>query len=435
MTFQRHAAVAAVTGFLVAAGLTAHAEEPRVTVALDGASLVEVAGALTRATGVKHRAEGVEAATRKFALFCREATGAATRRAVGKASGWEWRTRERDGVREYILPKPLSLTAVEQRLRARDLAAYLAAIQEGARVARDPKGKLDPNSAIGFQLTSDDYRFLFRALSFLPANAWGVLAAGRPLTGAPKAWPPEFADVVTAGLRGPNSPRDSWPRPADSLSLVLARDSTGRPLSLDFTHSRGKLVYHRRHLAPMSLLARDEERPAAPSPERLREVLEREPRLHQRLSAMKNPEWPKPPEEPTFVGWQLRDVHRRSNWPLVAMVYPEMEATTQPISFNKRPFDPPKIAGRTLWQTLNQIGDYTRYDWDLVDGWVVLQYRDWFWEAARRPEPAKTRPRRSAPPPTAPVSRWRAPPGVSFSSAASARLEAARLSRASQRDL
>ena len=93
--------------------------------------------------------------------------------------------------------------------------------------------------------------------------------------------------------------------------------------------------------------------------------------------------WPAP--QPTYVGWQLRDISQRTDYPIVADVYREMERTTQPLSFRKPPFESPEFGGKSLFRALQQVVSEARYHWTLKDGWVTLRYRDWYWEPLRRP--------------------------------------------------
>lgn len=359
--------------------------ETTVTLALDNVTLKSLVNELTSKSGVKHQVIGREAEQQRVAVFCKDQPVAAVRAALTETIGWEWVSEANDGQVRYTLIKGVRLRNLERSLRAGEQQRYLEIVHATIQKARKPEEAENSGGALDLQARDSRTAGLLQALGELPAEMLESLVGGKQFSGPTSNWPTGFTTRVSQWSKESGSTPEGIVRPGDRFRLSVPKDQSGRPLWVQFTHARGK-----RELAEMRLAlaewARDEEiSPLAPSRNRLAELVRENPSLGKPLDSVSSPKWPAPPEHPTFVGWQLRDLSRRTAFPLIADVYPEMERTTQSISFNKPPFELQSTSGRGLYQVLNRIGQYSRYHWDVQNGWVIMRFRDWYWEPLRQP--------------------------------------------------
>lgn len=100
-------------------------------------------------------------------------------------------------------------------------------------------------------------------------------------------------------------------------------------------------------------------------------------------------EWPEPPApKPSYIGWVLRDLARRIPEPIVADCYPEAEAEQSVTPLSKPPWQSPQNDGKNLESVLSGLSNTQGYNSRVEKGWLLLRYREAYWEA-NRPETPK----------------------------------------------
>jgi hypothetical protein len=354
-----------------------------ISLAVDNEPVKGVLAELTRQSGIVHRSVGPEADHQKLAVFCNDQPVEGVRQALAEALQWEWTAAERDRRKVYTFTKGLRLRDLERSLRRRELQSYVDVVRTAVAKASSPTASFDQGNALDLQAQAKATAGLIRALGALPADGIARLVAGEAMSGMPNAWPKDFVNHVDRWSRESGGTSDGHLRAGDILQLRVPRDGMGRPLWIEFRHRRGSFDLAEMRLALASWVRDESAERLDPDAAGLRKILEKHPEIGRPLKSLPDPVWPAPPAKPTYVGWRLRDISRRTDFPIAAAVYPEMEGTVQPLSLCKPPFDAPKVSSKSLTRALNDLGSHARYHWTVSSGWVVMRYRDWYWEPLR----------------------------------------------------
>ncbi len=364
----------------------ASAAEAPVTLEADGLSLVDLARELTRQSGVTHRATGKEASQQRVVIFCRDQSAASVRQAVESLLGWTWSESAGAGAKTLTLVKGLNQRKREAALRAQFHADYQGLFRE--LIERANEGDQErPRDILSNMLVAPSSKALIGGLSSFAAPHLQVLFHGRGFAGPLRSNAPEMRGLLDGVLAAyeQGKPERTVVDAADHVRLELARDATGRPDSLQLSTYRNgqlQLQFNAGHVVQAQVLGR---KPGVePRPLRSPQLL-RDRRFQVPLPAQPPLEWPKPPaKEPTQIGWQVRALSRHTPLPLIADCYPEMEVVTIPFNQIRPPSPAPRLSGVSLRKALDRIEEDYFYDWEFRGDWVMLRYRQWYWEPLRQ---------------------------------------------------
>lgn len=240
--------------------------------------------------------------------------------------------------------------------------------------AADPNWKPRAGEALDQQITAEDTGSIFRCAVALPETVRNAILEGRPYRAHAGSLQGALGDAV----------RRAWSHlaegrtlgPDDPIRLEVVRDATGRPDYFQLTIQRVELrAGHAGFMYPDALPVAQEEQAA------LQRLLETHPELSVRLAKQPPLKWPKPPvPEPSFMGWNLRDLSRRVERSFMADYYPSVDAEIE--SVTPKPFRPITADGKPLSAVLEEIAD-PYYTLGLQDDWLIFRYRWWYWERTR----------------------------------------------------
>jgi hypothetical protein len=237
------------------------AKQPSVTLALDCVPLTQVATELTRQSGTVHRIGGTEGARQRVVVFCKDQPASAVRTALTRLLGWTWSRRVVEGRPVYTLVKGALLERRQAALRERFWQAYQGYVERLVAMAEDPSRR-PPNdgSPVSFQVHDPQHVGVLRSLGALPQPAAAEVLSGKPFVARGNALPPGFRSAVGGLLdtyaRGGG--REVTVEPTDTVRFEVARDATGRPLSLQFSLWRGGKLDLQFNSAPAAIGALEE---------------------------------------------------------------------------------------------------------------------------------------------------------------------------------
>jgi hypothetical protein len=375
----------------------AQKEDHLVSLSLDRAPLTKVVSELTRQSGVRH---GVtpEGQRQDVVIYCKDEPAAAVRAAISNLLGWTWTRGSDNGDTTYTLVKGQALLRQEAELRAQAWRKYTDMLRMLVAAVNDPAVMERLNEPQRHDLSLFPGKAMVRALGSLPEKIASELMAGKPVLVTGRTIAPEIEAVVRsiseAGQAEGGSALDLGP--SDALRFGIATDGRGRPASLQLAVWRGGQVRLFYNCGFAQYLDEEFQTSPAARDSRLKEHLKQAPELAIPLAVMPPMEWPQPPEpEPSYIGWQLKDLARREPcpFPIIADCYPAMEddqAATHPQSLFRPPFRPPQNNGRPFYAPLEDLRNIPRYDWRVQDKWGLVRYRDWYWEPVRTaPQPLR----------------------------------------------
>lgn len=352
-----------------------------VTLSLDRASLTRFADAIEQQAGQVHKADGPEASKQQVVILCNAQRPAAVRRAITQLLRWEWKVDASGS--GYSLVKPYALRQEEEALRRRFWSQYAGVVRGMISAAdRDPN-ELDSRSVLHQTLRQP---FQAPALQFVGALPEGkldtVLNGGvysSIIGNLPGSTRGMFGRLMAA-MEKEWGPREI--RSRDVVRVEIPRNPAGQPQNVQLTILRGKELTLQLNCVFSHLALIEGQQPAG---QPLGAGDASHPReLFRPLPVLAPLEWPRDPAAlPSYMGWHLRHLARSCPFPLIADCYPEMERSTQPISLARPPYPAPEFGGKSARRVLDMLCEDTNYDWRVQDGWVILRYRQWFWEPVR----------------------------------------------------
>lgn len=386
----RFSLVAVVLTAVVIAGVEASTTSP-VHLNLDGATLADLCKSLTKQTGLTHRTQGPEGTRLRICLFASDEPPDQVRQAANSLLKWNWKKDNTDGDASYTFLKPRALALMENELRQRYVSQYAAILGELSKAAAsDTESKGD--SLLAQQLQQPTTQRVFRLLGRQNQREWGQLLTGGLISHQYSACSSQERAEINGLLKAHADAGGSYVKldGDDRFEFALVQTSAGRPSHVQLRIIKGRqslLEFYVGHSALAALDGRTDDDPQRR--EWLRKTVEAEPWLTERMLRATPLEWPKS-GEPTWLGWQLRDLARRVNkHPILADCYPLADVDRLAISTSRKPWPSPNFDGRTPLQALEMIRETLGYDWRIENGWILLRYDEWFWEAAR-PAPTNT---------------------------------------------
>lgn len=173
----------------------------------------------------------------------------------------------------------------------------------------------------------------------------------------------------------------------DIVRLEIERRPTGQPASLQFCVLRQGRVVLQTNTVHIGLVLLNEHGADDARAAEVERRMQEQPGLRQIVGrAPEERPLGRPSAEASNIGWKLHHLARGIRQPILADCYPAMEATTQPISLERRPLEEPRLTGLSLGSALEEITEPIDYAWELKNGWALVRYRQWYWESARPAE-------------------------------------------------
>ncbi|HEU4751670.1 MAG TPA: hypothetical protein VFU47_01100, partial [Armatimonadota bacterium] len=244
------------------------------------------------------------------------------------------------------------------------------------------------DSILGFDVANPLGGGMLRTVAVLPQGAAERMLQGKPYITRASAAPDTFMKAMHRLLEAADDSSKlgirSTIEPTDTLRVEVPRQPTGRPASLQISVWRKGRLSIQYNTAHVSTFLLDESTGDPSRPEKLLREAAAHPELRRPMAEQPPLKWPEPPApQPSYIGWRLRDLARRLPYPIVADCYPAAEEENLITRSDGRPRPSPQTDGVTPVSALESLCDPTAYDWRIQDGWLMLRYRHWFWEAVR----------------------------------------------------
>ncbi len=364
----------------------AHApKDGTVSLSFDRTPLTTLVAELGRQTGTAHRVDR-EGSHQLVVAFCKETPASRVRSAISDLLGWSWSRGINDGRVTYSLRKPIALRRHEAALRSRFQEQYARLVQAMIAAAQDPERSPEDGGALDTQVRDRLHGDVLRAVGTLPERLRQDILNGKAVAISRSQLEGPFGEAVSRLLNqyAAHGGRSVSLGPRDNIRVEILADATGRPKSLQMSLYQGGKLSLQFNSAHVQLAVAEGSRPA-PAPGDLVRLLQTNPEFSAPMPDRPPMSWSQASEPlPSYIGWKLRDLARRVPVPLLADCYPDAEAEAGRSAKRSDPWPTPPHGGRPLHAALTELAMSTAYTWREDDGWALLRYSQWFWEAARQ---------------------------------------------------